>query len=499
MFFPRRHQVDIIENTSNELIARYESFLIFVRSRFSRHEKFGLILSFGMSVTIFFLFIFFGILQDYIGHDALIRADTRIINLIYLLRSSTLNNIMLFFTNLGTWQIVFIGVFVVSFLLFALNLLPYLFALIISVIGGEVSIGVIKYLVQRPRPPSISALVLEKGFSFPSGHSLVAFSFYGFLSYIIYRISHKKTWKILSISAGMFIIAMIGFSRVYLGIHWPSDVLASFALGAAWLSALITMLEIYVQSSSTKENVTLIGKKFIIIPSILLILSWFLYIGYFFKARVLIPQSILIQNILPISEKDIPNGLFANLPRTSESITGSPIEPINIIIVGNYTELTHAFRSAGWIKPEPITLKSTWHNAIASIFNKPYPNAIETPAFWNSKPNDFAFQLPTTTIRQRHHIHFWSTPFVTDYNHRIWFATAHFDKAIKLKTIIPTHTIDPNVDNERDIIRDDLLKTGSVDAVDEFQLTRPGTGKNPSGDKFITDGKAFVLFLKDGL
>ena len=77
-------------------------------------------------------------------------------------------------------------------------------------------------------------------------------------------------------------------------------------------------------------------------------------------------------------------------------------------------------------------------------------------------------------------------------------ATAHFDNAIKLKTIIPTHTIDPRVDNERNIIRDDLMKTGDVNMAEEFQITAPGTGKNPSGDKFVTDGKAFVLFLKDG-
>ena len=497
MFFSPRYQTDIIEEDSDDLMTGYETFLHFIKKRFSRHGIFGLPFTLQILLTAFFLFLFSGILQDYIGHDALIRADTRIVNLIYLLRTGTLNNVMLFFTNLGTWQIVFTGVFVAGFILFALNLFSYLFALIISVTGGELIISIIKNLVQRPRPSSIYALVVEKSFSFRSGHSFIAFAFYGLLTYIIYRMSRKKIWKVCAVSGGIFIIGMIAFSRVYLGVHWPSDVLASLALGAAWLGALITILEIYKGSPTTKETAALVGKRFIIIPAMLLLVFWFAYMSYFFETRRLIPQITLIQNAVPISEKDIPNGLFATLPRTSETITGASIEPINIIIVGNYTELIHAFKSAGWVEPEAISLKSSWRNTVASIFNKPYPNAIETPAFWNSKPNDFAFQLPTATIRQRHHVHFWSTPFLTDHDHRIWFATAHFDKAIKLKTIVPTHTIDPYVDNERDIIRDDLLKTGDVNLVDEFQIIQPGTGKNPAGDKFVTDGKAFVLFLKD--
>ena len=475
----------------------YKKFLHFIRRRFLRHEKFGLPFTLHVSLTAFFLFLFGGILQDYIGHDTLIRADTRIVNLIYTLRTDTLNNVMLFFTDLGTWQIVFTGVLAAGFILFALNLFSYLFTLIISVTGGELIIAIIKNLVQRPRPSSIHALVMEKSFSFPSGHSFVAFAFYGLLSYVIYRMSRKKMWKALAIGTGILTIGMIAFSRVYLGVHWPSDILASLALGAAWLGALITILEIYKGSPATRETAVLVGKRFIIIPAALLLLFWFAYIGYFFETRRLIPQIALAQNAIFINEKNIPDDLFIHLPRTSETIAGSPVNPINIIIVGNYTELIHAFESAGWVEPEAISLKSSWRNTVASIFNKPYPNAIETPAFWNSKPNDFAFQLPTASIRQRHHIHFWSTPFLTDHDHRIWFATAHFDKAIKLKTIIPTHTIDPHVDNERDIIRDDLLKTGDVNLVDQFQVIQPGMGKNPAGDKFITDGKAFVLFLKD--
>ena len=294
MFFPPRYPADLTEEDSDKFTTTYGRFLDFIRRRFSRRDKLGLPLTIHIAFIIFFLFLFSAVLQDYIGHDPLIRADIRIVNLIYPLRSAILSNVMLFFSDLATWQIVFMGVIVVGFFLFALNLLPYLFALIISVSGGEIIVAIIKNLVQRTRPPSMSALVLEKSFSFPSGHVLVAFSFYGLLTYILYKANKKKMWKTIAISMGIAIIGIIAFSRVYLGVHWPSDVLASLALGAAWISMYITILELQKRSVGTKETATLIGRRFIAIPSILLLLCWFFYIGYFFTAHPLIPQSTLV-------------------------------------------------------------------------------------------------------------------------------------------------------------------------------------------------------------
>ena len=464
-----------------------------------RKEKIQFRFMIGILFTIFFLVLFFSILQDYRTYDPLVRADTRIVNLIYTFRSETLNNVMLLVTNLATLHIVFIGLAVIGFLLFALNLLPYFYALVLSAAGGEMIYWVIKNLIQRPRPPSINALILAHGFSFPSGHTFVAFSFYGLLAYIVYRTSTKKIWKIGAITGGMTIIGVIGLSRVYLGVHWPSDIFASFALGAAWLTLLITILELHKKTSWIKENIKLIGKKFVMVPTMILFLFWFAYIGYFFQTNSFTPQIARAQNLSYIREADMPNNLFMTLPRSSETLSGLSMNPINIVIVGNYYELVDAFTSAGWIQPEPLTPAAGLRNIIASILNEPYPQAIEAPAFWNSRPNDFAFQLPTATIRQRHHIHFWTTPLLTDRGHHVWFATAHFDKDIKLKTIMPTHTIDPYVDNEREMIKQDIVKTGQVNVVEKFQIVPSSKGKNFAGDIFITDGYAYILFLKDDL
>ena len=478
-------------------LTKIERFFAFTRRRFMRNQRNGLSLTIGIVISAIFLLVFFSILQDYRGQEALIRADTRIANLIYTLRSENLNGIMLLITLLGTWQIVFTGIIVIGFPLFTLNLIPYLLALIVSVGGGEIISSLIKNLVQRPRPPITSALIIEKSFSFPSGHALIAVAFYGFLAYIFYRFSENKRTKALSLFFGIGTTLIIAFSRLYLGIHWTSDVLASMALGSAWLCLVITGLKFAQKSIWTKEQAALIGKKFIVIPTIMLFMLWLGYISYFFHTQHILPQTDVVQNPTHIDEKDIPNDIFKTLPRFSETLTGVPTSPINIVIIGNYNEVIRVFESAGWFKPDPITLRTTWRTTIASIMNAPYPRNIEVPSFWNSKPNDFAFQLPTQTVRQRHHVHFWSTPLLTDQNHRVWFVTAHFDKAISFKTIIPSHHIDPNIDNERELIKQDLTQTGQTSEVREFQVAKAGKGKNPAGDTFITDGEAYAIFLKD--
>ncbi|MDP3769357.1 MAG: LssY C-terminal domain-containing protein [bacterium] len=485
------------EQNTDELPGFFARFFYVVRSRFSLHEKYGLPLTIGIALTLFFVFVFLGILQDYIGHDPLVQADIRVVKVVELFRSHTLNNVMLFMSNLGKWQIVFSGMIVIGFILFSLNLLPYLFMLVVSASGGELIVSLIKNMVARPRPPIISSLLLENGFSFPSGHGFIAFSFYGFLAYIIYRTSRKKIWKAMAIVGGAGVIGFIAFSRVYLGAHWPSDVLASLALGAAWLCVLITILEIRRTVPAKSDEKALIGKRFILIPSLVLFLLWIFYMSYFFSNIAFSSPGTLIENAIYIEEKDIPAALFSQLPLSSETITGLPMEPINIIVVGSYENLVAAFESVGWVQPDPITLKTGWRHTVASIFDKPYPKALETPSFWNSQTNDFAFQLPTKTIRQRYHVHFWTTPLLTDQHRRIWFATSHFDQAINFKTIWPTHKINPDVDNTRNKIKDDISKTGMLEKAEELQIVQARQGKNQAGDAFSTDGKAFVLFLKD--
>lgn len=97
-----------------------------------------------------------------------------------------------------------------------------------------------KLIFTRQRPVDIN-LIVEKGFSFPSGHSMVSLAFYGFFIYIIVHKRMKKKKKILYCVSLALLTLLIGISRIYLGVHYASDVLAGFALSMAYLIIYIKL------------------------------------------------------------------------------------------------------------------------------------------------------------------------------------------------------------------------------------------------------------------
>ncbi len=114
----------------------------------------------------------------------------------------------------------------------------------------------LKSLVQRPRPADI-ALVAETGYSFPSGHSMLAMAFFGFFVYLIWHYERDNLQKWVWSIAFSLIIVMMGVSRIYLGVHYASDVLAGFCVSILWLvlyTALICPLLLPTASELEAER-----------------------------------------------------------------------------------------------------------------------------------------------------------------------------------------------------------------------------------------------------
>lgn len=96
----------------------------------------------------------------------------------------------------------------------------------------------LKYLLKRPRP-NIFRIVEESGYSFPSGHSMVSMAFYGYLIYLVYKNIKNKYLKRFLIIILSIIIILIGISRIYLGVHYTTDVLGGFLLSISYLVLFI--------------------------------------------------------------------------------------------------------------------------------------------------------------------------------------------------------------------------------------------------------------------
>jgi undecaprenyl-diphosphatase len=99
----------------------------------------------------------------------------------------------------------------------------------------------LKHLFNRPRP-EIPLLYEAKGLSFPSGHALMSVTFYGLLIYIVFKTYRDKDWKWIVISLLLLLILIIGFTRIYLRVHYTTDVIAGYCIGFLWLVFAVSML-----------------------------------------------------------------------------------------------------------------------------------------------------------------------------------------------------------------------------------------------------------------
>lgn len=168
--------------------------------------------------------------------------DFLIIRWLHHLQSPGLTAFMTGVTNLGSlWVITVLAVSAV--LCFALRR-RHVDALLVAVLtaGSGGLIQSVKTLLRRARPTVIPHLVAASGYSFPSGHSLAALSFYGLLVYLLLR--HRPgRWNKPAAAGLAVIIGLVGVSRIYLGVHWPTDVLGAWAVGGTWLLTCILVSE----------------------------------------------------------------------------------------------------------------------------------------------------------------------------------------------------------------------------------------------------------------
>lgn len=128
----------------------------------------------------------------------------------------------------------------------------------LAFLGAQVLSSGMKLGFRRERPFFPNPLATESTFSFPSGHSLVSLAVYGSIALLLAQQVRRPAWRILLFAGTALLVLAIGFSRLYLGVHFLSDVLAGFAAGTAWLALLYVALELrsrYISRylASTKE------------------------------------------------------------------------------------------------------------------------------------------------------------------------------------------------------------------------------------------------------
>lgn len=160
---------------------------------------------------------------------------------VYSIRNPALTEVLKVITYMGNWQT--ITLLCIVLLLFRKTRLRYGVPVSAGAIFVTIFNRIIKLIFKRPRPEESLHLIEEGGYSFTSGHSITSMVVFGLLIYLVRKyVRNRKAANILTAALAVPWI-FIGLSRIYMGVHFPSDVLAGWALGAAVLVGVIVIVE----------------------------------------------------------------------------------------------------------------------------------------------------------------------------------------------------------------------------------------------------------------
>lgn len=203
-------------------------------------------------VGLLFIIAFLSLLLEIARHH-LETFDTTIIAWVYAFRSESLTEVMKFFTFLGGEVFLISGILMFLALIYRKHKISFFNFCVLLVFGTVINL-LLKFIYQRPRPDYLPML-FESTYSFPSGHAMNSFIFYSLVGYFIIRNTKNKSVWIVTVVSLSLLIFIIGLSRIYLGVHYPSDVLAGYLSGILWL-----LLIVVVERTAHKLNVF---KKFL--------------------------------------------------------------------------------------------------------------------------------------------------------------------------------------------------------------------------------------------
>lgn len=157
--------------------------------------------------------------------------------------SPSMNRFMLFFTFLGTHKFLIpANLVVIFYFLFGRHQNWFSIRVLTIALSSLVLMFLLKYLFGRKRPLS-PLLKAAKGLSFPSGHAIMSVTFYGLIIHIIWSTTSIEWLRWLLAIALVLVILLIGYSRVYLRVHYASDVLSGFIIGFFWLCTSLWVLD----------------------------------------------------------------------------------------------------------------------------------------------------------------------------------------------------------------------------------------------------------------
>lgn len=306
--------------------------------------------------------MFLGILEDVLSNDPLVQFDHVVFTALQQLRSAWADQVMITATELGSATVALTVIAAVALLL-ALKRCWRTLAYWLTAVGfAQALVWVLKLTLGRVRP--IAMYAGTEQFSFPSGHAASSIVLYGFLAVLLARGKSPGVRSAIALVAAL-LVGLVSFSRLYLGAHWLSDVLASLSLGTAWV-ALLSMA--YLQHVHGERlparalSLTALGA---------LVLAGAGVVATHRAADVIryAPRQAVDTVLLP----DWPAGGWLRLPARRTEVDGDREEPLSLQWAGTTDQIEQVLRAGGWHRPPP------WASRAALLWLLPSSPAGQLP------------------------------------------------------------------------------------------------------------------------
>jgi membrane protein DedA with SNARE-associated domain/membrane-associated phospholipid phosphatase len=373
-------------------------FWLFLCQRFTAEHASGICLTVGLTISTLFaaLFAWFG--RGIQLSSALSHFDQRLYDLLAILHHPWTD---LFFAAL-TWMgsgpaMIILG----AFALFALIINNRDFSALILVFGmasGELFAALIKEIFDRPRPIPLFPGLNTIGASFPSGHAFSALLFYGLVVYFLIGTTRNWRAKIIFVFIGSFVVLLVGFSRIFLGVHWTSDVLAGFTLAALWLTFLITLCETRfryggfgLQRGWRPFKFTLRTRLALLLPAAIVTAGLVSASISPYLRTVSLERAEQTHKIIAASDHlSAQQTLSADLPKTTQSLWGHPLRPLSLIVVADESALQQRLAAAGWRPATRAGLVGFKTLLIDLLLKRPQSEATIVPQLVEGQMQDFS-------------------------------------------------------------------------------------------------------------
>jgi membrane-associated phospholipid phosphatase len=224
----------------------------FLRARLSSESYLGLRLTIGVMLLIGAGWLFGSIAEDVVTRDQITELDVRLSQWFHSNATEPLTQAMLAITHLHATPGIILLSLLVALIMYRKREWYWLLTLATAVPGALLLNVALKHVFQRTRPHFDEPLLSLTTYSFPSGHAAGATAFYGILAAYLFCTVNRWQWRVLIALAAVMMVALVALSRVYLGVHYLSDVLAGIAESIAWLAFSFIVVGAYRHRRATR-------------------------------------------------------------------------------------------------------------------------------------------------------------------------------------------------------------------------------------------------------